>query len=238
MLNKSTIEVLSQIAPISATANGGNPVVITYPNTIVSSAAGDILINYDIRATEVGEFETLPIYNMQEFLSTFKLFKDERVVKRIDNIVNISDGSSSVNYIVNNEKACGWSDKSSAFTTTEAVPTVCEFVLSKDHLKNLRQASGIFKDLDEIIFETTDSGVNISLGSTGKFNAKSNTYSINMMAKTSNQFSIRLPVGNLNLIPISDYKFEVKYNSAKDAYRLLLSSTELENFKILLSLKK
>lgn len=239
MLNKSTIEVLAQIAPISSTPTGGNPVVIKYPNTIVSSAAGDILINFDIRATEVGEFDSLAIYNMSEFLSTFKLFKEERVVKRIEeNLINISDGSSSVNYILNNEKVCGYTDKTSAFETTETVPTVCEFVLSKEHLKNLRQAAGIFKDLDEVLFATTDTGLSISLASTNKFNAKSNTYNINILAKSTNQFSIKLPVANLNMIPVSDYKFEVKYNSAKDAYRILLKSNDLENFKILLSLKK
>lgn len=237
MLNTKTIEVLGMIAPISSTANGGNPVVVQYPETIVTSAAGDILISYDLRATEIGEFDSLPIYDMNKFLSTFKLFKEERVVKRIDNIISISDGSASVNYILDSEKACGYTDKSSAFTTTEAVPTVCSFVLSKDNLKNFKSASGIFKDLDEIIFQTTDVGVNLSLGSTGKFNSKSNTYSINILAKTENQFNIKIPVANFNTIPIGDYTVEVKYNSAKNAYRLLLKSQDLENFKILLSLK-
>lgn len=237
MLNKATIEVLSSIAPISSTPNGGNPVVIKYPETIVSSSAGDILISYDIRATEVGEFEPMPIYDMSKFLSTFKLFSEDRVVKRIDSIINISDGSATVNYILDSEKACGYQDRSTAFTTTEAVPTVCEFVMSKENLKNLRSASGIFKDLDEVIFTTTDTGVNVSLGATGKFNAKSNNYSINFLAKSQKEFSIKLPVGNLNAIPVSDYILEVKYNSAKDAYRLIMKSKELENFKILMSLK-
>jgi hypothetical protein len=236
MLNKATIEVLSQIVVISSNAVS-NPVVIKYPNTIIASPAGDILVNYDLRATEIGEFEDLPIYNLNEFLSTFKLFKDERTVKRIDNLININDGSSSVNYIVGTEKQCGYVDKTSAFESTEEVPTVCEFVLSKDNLKNLRQASGIFKDLDEYLFETTDSGITISLAATNKFNAKSNTYSINTMAKSSKEFSVKLPVGNLNMIPVGDYVVHVKYNSARDAYRIILKSTELENFKILLSIK-
>jgi hypothetical protein len=170
-------------------------------------------------------------------LAIFKLFSDDRTVKRIDNLINVSDGSSSVNYIVSTEKQCGYVDKTAAFSTTEEVPTVCEFVLSKDNLKNLRQASGIFKDLDEYLFETTDSGLKISLASTNSFNAKSNTYNINAIAKSSKEFKIKLPVGNLNMIPIGDYKIEVKHNSARDAYRLLLKSTDLENFKILLSLK-
>jgi len=236
MLNKSTIEVLGQIANISATSTS-NPCVITYPVTIVSSAANDILVHFDIRATEIGEFEALPIYNLSEFLSTFKLFSEDRTVKRIDNLINISDGSSSVNYILNSEKACGYVDRTAVFETTENVPTVCNFILSKDNIKNLRQASGIFKDLDEYLFETSDSGVSVKLVSTNKFNAKSNTYNINILGKTDKQFSIKLPVANLNAIPVSDYSVEVKYNSAKDVYRLILKSTDLENFKILMNLK-
>jgi hypothetical protein len=236
MLNKSTIEVLGQIANISSTPTA-NPVVIKYPNTIITSPAGDILVNYDLRATEIGEFDDLPIYNLNEFLSTFKLFSEDRTVKRIDNLINVSDGSSSVNYIVSTEKQCGYVDKTAAFDTTEEVPTVCEFILSKENLRNLRQASGIFKDLDEYLFETTDSGLKISLASTNSFNAKSNTYNINAIAKSSKEVSIKLPVGNLNMIPVGDYKVEIKYNSARNAYRLLLKSTDLENFKILLSLK-
>lgn len=238
MLNKSTVDVLQQLAPISVTKSGGNPVVIQYPNTIVASEAGDILINYDIRATEVGEFETMPIYNISEFISVFKLFSDERKVQRIDNIINITDSVSSVNYKLGTEKQCGFVDRSNIFATVEAVPSVCEFSISKDNLKNLRNASGIFKDLDEYLFETTDTGVKISLASTNKFNAQSNTYSIGVLGQSSKQFSLKLPVENLNKIPVSDYTLKVKYNASKDSYRIILESTEIENFKVLLSLKK
>ncbi len=234
MLNKKTIDVLNTIQGIGADEKS-NKITISYPITYVKSVSGDILINYDIRSTEIGEFDNIPIYNLNNFLNTFKLFNDDRVVKRNGKVISISDGSAQANFLLSDPELIPFNDFQSIFKTTCESANVSEFSLSKESLKSLRNASGVFKELDKYVFKTTENGINISLAAKNSFNQQSNSYSVSFISQTEKEFDVALPVNNLNMLPISDYKVSIKYNSVRDQYRLLMESTELENFKIILS---
>lgn len=233
MLNRKTVEVLKSIAGISAEPTC-NKVVISYPFTYVVSPGGDIIVKYDIRATEIGEFENIAVYNINNLLSVFSLFGDERSVAKNNNILTVSNGSSSSNFLLA-EKLVEFKDYGNIFDSVEAFPSVCEFVVDKDTLKSIRGASGVFKELTEYIIKTNDSGVNIALAAENSFNAQSNSYNVNFLAKSDKEFSIKFPIANINILPVSDYAVKVKYNATRDKYRIILESTEIENFKILLS---
>ena len=89
-------------------------------------------------------------------------------------------------------------------------------------IKNLHaSATGVFKDLSEVLFTSQDGDIIVSLGATNKFNAKSNKFSVTKNANTTKEFEIKIPVDNFKMLPASEYTVAVKYNSSKKSYTLL-----------------
>ena len=123
------------------------------------------------------------------------------------------------------------------FDKTEAVPSVATFDIGLDDIKSLKSATGVFKDLSEVIFKSQDGDMKIMLGATNKFNAKSNTFSVTKSANTTKEFEIKIPVDNFKMLPASEYTVDVKYNSSRDSYRILMTNKSLEGFKVLMSVK-
>ena len=78
----------------------------------------------------------------------------------------------------------------------------------------------------------------MSLGATNKFNARDNSYKIRKDAQSTKEFEIKIPVENFKKIPESEYSFEVKYNEARDAYRILMKNKSLSGLKIIMSVIK
>lgn len=124
------------------------------------------------------------------------------------------------------------------FDKTEQVPTVCSIDLTVDDIKKLKSATSVFKDLSEIIFRSRDNEVSLCLGNTNKFNARDNSYSITKDTQSSKEFEVKIPVDNFKRIPESEYTLEIKYNEARDAYRLLLKNKTLSGLKIIMSVIK
>lgn len=236
MFNKKVIDVLGEINNIT------NSIIIKYPTTVAVSESQDMMISLDIKALDADEFEDIGLLdNLSEFLSLFKLFGEDKTVNYDGNTINIGNETINSSYIVDSIALMETYDKSpEQFEKTEMVPSVAEFDLNPEDIKNIKQASGVFKDLSEVLFTSKDDVVNISLAATNKFNAKSNKFNItknSSACKTSKEFEIKIPVENFKMIPMSAYAVEVKYNAARDSYRILMSSKTLENFKILLTVK-
>ena len=57
-------------------------------------------------------------------------------------------------------------------------------------------------------------------------------------AQSTKDFEIKIPVENFKKIPESEYTFEVKYNEARDAYRILMKNKALSGLKIIMSVIK
>jgi len=233
MFNKNVTDVLTQLNGIT------NSVILKYPQTVAVSESQDMLVLVDISALDSEGFPEIGLKdNLNDFLSLFKLFPEDRNVTIEGNNINITSGSISSSYIVDNVALMDAYNKSpEQFSKTAEVPSVASFDLSIDDIKNLKSATGVFKDLSEVIFTSQDGDMKLSLGATNKFNAKSNTYSVTKTANTTKEFQIKIPVDNFKMLPVSDYTVEVKYNSARDSYRLLLVNKSLEGFKVLLTVK-
>ena len=232
MLNKNVVNILGQVQKIT------NSVVLRYPVTIANAPAGDVLVSLNVKGLDSDEFEDIGIYNLGEFLDTFKLF-DEREVEINDDIITVSHDNMSLQYISNNINLLQEFDKPvSIFEKTEEVPTVSEFVLEVDDIKKIKQASGIFKDLTEVALKSQDSDMNIYLSGSNKFNAKSNSFKLIKESNSNKEFEVRIPIDNFSKLPLSNYNVIVKYNQSRDAYRVLFYSTEIEDFKVLMAVKK
>ena len=70
------------------------------------------------------------------------------------------------------------------------------------------------------------------LGATNRFGARSNTYSVVKDAETTKEFEIKIPVENFKVLPNSHYEVQVKYNSKRDSYRILMINKSLDGLKI------
>jgi len=233
MFNKNVITVLKEINKVTDT------VILKYPVTVAVSSSMDVLVQCDISKLDSDVFEDVPLKDsLSEFISLFGLFSDDKSVSIEGNVVNISDDSTESKYITANSALMDFWDKDATpFEKTEAVASVATFKLTVDDIKNIKSASGVFKDLTEVIFTSKDGDVKVSLGATNKFNAKSNTYSVTKPANTSKEFEIKIPVENFKMFSESNYTVDVKYNSAKDSYRILLNNESLEGYKVLLTVK-
>lgn len=233
MFNQKVIDVLTQINGVT------NSVILKYPQTVAVSETQDVMILCDLGALDSDQFKDIGLMDsLSDFLNLVKLFGDERTIEINDNTICIQDGVTSSSYIMDNIALMdAYNLDPIQFEKTEQAPSVATFDLTVDDIKNLKSATGVFKDLEEIIFTSQDGDMKISLGATNRFNAKSNTYSVTKPAQTSKEFEIKIPVDNFKKLPVSEYQIDVKYNSAKNSHRILLSNKSLEGFKILMSVK-
>jgi hypothetical protein len=233
MFNKNVTDVLSQINGVT------NSIILKYPQTVAVSESQDMMLLLDLSALDSDEFPDIGLKDsLGDFLNLFKLFGDEREVEIQGNNVNVSSGTMTSSYIVDNIALMdAYNKPAEQFQKTEEVPDVAVFDLTVDDIKNIKSATGVFKDLSEVMFVSQDGDMKLSLGATNKFNAKSNTFSVTKTAQTSKEFEIKIPVENFKMLPVSDYIVEVKYNSERDSYRILMKNKSLDGFKIIMSVK-
>jgi len=233
-LNKELTQTLQQLNTIT------NSVILKHPITVAASEAKDIYVYLDVSKIDPSPFPEIGLKdNLNNYLNLFKLFDDTRTVSYEKDTIKISSGEITSSYISDNVALMeSYNIAPDQFDKTEEVPTVCSINLTVDDIKKLKSATGVFKDLTEIIIKCQDSEVSISLGATGKFNARDNSYKIRKDASSTKDFEIKIPVENFKKIPESEYTFDVKYNEARDAYRILMKNKSLSSLKMIMSVIK
>jgi archaellin len=230
VLNSNAIKILSSINGIT------NSMIYRYPRTVFNSDVGDILVSVNTAELQEQEFAEFGINSIDELLSAVGLFGDDKKIDLENGVITISEGSSSVQYITSNISLLKMYDKDySIIEKTAQANTVCTFNLGSELIKNLKNASSVFKSLEDVIFQSQDGDLNITLGSLEKYNTSSNTYKTSIASESTKEFKISLPVDNFKKLPEADYVVEVKFNESKNAYRMILSHIELD-MKILLAL--
>ena len=233
-MNKELTNTLSQLNSIT------NTVILKYPITVAASEAKDIYVHLDVSQLDFNTFPDIGLNNnLNNYLNLFKLFDDNRTVTYSKDTIEISSGEITSSYITDNVALMEAYDISlDQFQKTEEVPTVCSIDLTVDDIKKLKAATGVFKDLSEIIIKCQDSEVSMSLGATNKFNARDNSYKIKKNVSSTKDFEIKIPVENFKKLPESEYTFEVKYNESRGAYRILMKNKALSGLKIIMSVIK
>ena len=210
MLNTNVQQVLKELNSIT---NSG---IITYPRTVLVSDAQDIMVDVNIQDLDADEFPKIHLMDkLQDFLSLLGLFSDAEV-DLTEKELNLKQGSKKSSFLFDNPVLMSAFERDSAqFDKTEEVPDVCSFELSVDDFKDISKASGVFKDLEELIIQGQDGDTNLILGNTNSFNARSNTYSITKEGTSSKEFTVKVPIQNFKKLPVSNYTFNVKYNEAR-----------------------
>ncbi len=232
MLNKQMIGALQALNGIT------NSAILKYPVTVLNNLTGDVVVRLNLEPLDSEPFEDMGIYNLSELISALKLFSDYKCTIS-DNIINIDAGENSVQYLTTSTSVLdGYNKDEKVFTSTESVPAVCSVKLSADELKTIKSAAGIFKTLEDIIIVSQDGDLEIKLGSSNNFNARSNSFSVKKPnSGCTKEFTVKVPAVNFNSLPIGDYELQVRYNEQRDAYRVLIKSEDID-MQVLMAVQK
>lgn len=233
IFNDSVLNVLQQVNGIT------NSVILKYPQTVAVAETGDIQVLIDFGQLKSDKFEDMGLKDsLSEILALFKLFPGDRQVNIQDNTLQISSGRQSSTFISSNIALMDAYDADPIqFQRTKEAPSVATFNITVDDMKQIKAASGVFKDLTEVILTSADGDIELSLGATNRFQARSNTYSVTKDAETTKEFQIKIPVENFKALPTSEYTVEIKYNSQRDSYRILMINKTIESLQIMLAIK-
>lgn len=234
MFNEKFLTVLGQIN------NMTNTVILKYPLTVTESdGCRDIRIRWDVSKMDNTEFPDLPLFQcLDKFLNSIKLFK-QPTYEIAENRVFIKDSSAEAEFVLSNRAMMQDFDKDDKqFKLTYDVPTVCEFDLTVQDISALKSAGNVFKDLEFVILNSKDGNMKISLGNSSKYNNhSSNSYTIKKDTVSEKEFNIAIPAKNCFRIPLTDYTVQVKFNSQKNMYRVLLKSKTIDGLEIILAVQ-
>lgn len=226
MFNANLLNVLAQANNVT------NSVILRYPETVAMSEDRCLMMRFNTAELDAEEFPEVPLNDsLSDFLRIFKLFNpDERTVIFDGNVISVSDKTHSVKYITYDKSLMTAFDlNSTQFERTKEVPTIAEFTLTPDDIKTIKDAYAIFRNLENVIFESKDGKFTISLGNTSSFNAQSNTYSVTKeCTELSKDFKVSIGMDKFSRIPSSTYTIQIKYNSERDKYRIFAQNDIVE----------
>ena len=233
MFNQKSLDVLQQINAIT------NSAILEFPVSVFVAETGDIQVYWDISKVDPEEFPSIGLMDsLADFLQLFKLFPEDRSVSIEDNVISVKSGRSASTLITSNLVLMdAFKRDATQFERTEEAPSVAVFDLEVEDMKQIKSASSVFRDLTEVIITSKDGDIEVSLGATNRFGARSNTYSVVKDAETTKEFEIKIPVENFKVLPNSHYEVQVKYNSKRDSYRILMINKSLDGLKLMLSTK-
>lgn len=233
MFNSNTLDVLQSINQIT------NSAILEFPVSVFVAETGDIQAYWDISKVDPDEFPSIGLMDsLSDFLQLFKLFPEDRSVSIEDNVISVKSGRSASTLITSNLVLMdAFKRDATQFERTEEVPSVAVFDLEVEDMKQIKSASSVFRDLTEVIITSQDGEIEVSLGATNRFGARSNTYSVVKDAETTKEFEIKIPVENFKVLPNSEYEVQIKYNSKRDSYRILMINKTLDGLKLMLSTK-
>lgn len=222
---ETVIPVLKEISNLT------DSVILRYPQTVAISDSQDVLMRINFETMGAEKFDEIPLMNSVSSLSNLLgLFSEHREVDIQDGVVNVRENELSSTFITDSVLLMEeYEVPVEQFDRTADVPSVAQFTISKSDINKLNSASSVFADLTDVEISCRSGHVTIGLGAKGKFNASSNTFSINYPDAGSKDFDTAIPVSSFKSIPNGDWHFMVKYNSKQDAYRIYLNSESLEN---------
>lgn len=239
MFSKPVIRALTELSSIN------NTVLLRYPHTTVRTSESDVIAVIDVSKLDQDEFVEIGLNNnFKEFLSVFKLFQNDYEVLIKDHDVHIRDPKTKTktNFRTDDigllKKVRIDVDHYTNVENTKKIDSIAEIDLSIEDIKNLFSATGVYKNLTELIISSNRSDeLELTLGQTEKYDSCSDRYTIVKDCDVKRDFYLRIPIVNFKMIPMGNYKLSVKYNEERKAYRILLENKDFDGLSIILAVK-
>lgn len=221
MLNKDTRAILKSLIPI-------NNSMIIEPVMHGADEYKSLLFRAKLNEIE-DDIQEFGIFDTSSFLSSLDLL-DEAVISFADNRITASDTNSTLTFITSDISALeDITIKPSVIDTTLIVDSIVEFGFGSDLLARIKKASGVFKSFDTLFIINNGKNIQLKMGTKDSFSKSNNSFAINVDTdvNTGKEFELALPLESISKIPSMNYTLHVKYNTDKDAYRVVLDNTLL-----------
>lgn len=226
MLCERTCALLNSLSGISDTC------ILRYPLTIINDDCKSVIARLDLSEFE-DEFEPIGLNDKISNLTSIISMFNEPEITRVDNILCIKDSdqkidtqfvTDSVDLLANTEF------KSDVFDRIVNSLTVAEFNLDKEDIVRLKKAHSVYNDLDDVILESTEDGIKISLGALSKYSRSENKFSLvkDTEGEVKKEFTCAVAFDLLQRIPQVSYNVQVKFSERTNTYALVLTNTDLK----------
>lgn len=221
MINKDTRGILKSLISV-------NNSMIVEPVMHGADEFKSILFRANLNELEEG-IQEFGIFDMSSFLSSLDLLEDA-TVELDGNTITATDATSTLKFITSDISALeDIAIKPSIIDSTIQAPSTLEFNFGSELLTRIKKASGVFKTFDTAFLICDEGNVEVKLGSKDSFSRSNNSFAISVEPdmNAGRNFELAIPLESLLKVPGMDYTLQVKYNEAKDAYRIVLNNTIL-----------
>jgi len=230
MINEATRSILKQLKAV-------NNQMILSNETYGCNEFKSILFKADLALAGDNIPEEFGIFDMTNFISALELLEEPEVsYDASTKVVTAKDGNSTLQFLTSTPDSLdNVQINPKLISSTVAAESVFECQITDGHLKQIKKAQGVFKNFDTLWIDNTNEAM-MKLGTKNSFSKSNNAFSIKLEAGiNTKEFSISLPLESLMVLPDMDYTLRVKYNSERDAYRVVLDNPLLT---FVLSLQK
>lgn len=233
MLNQDLVKFIKSFNNVT------NTIILKYPCTVGASVDSHIAFKFNVANLDDDEFE--PIYlnnNLDDFLNVFSLFSSAYDVSFNDNVMTVKDNHTSASFILSDKDLIGmpFTLDCERFDKFAMVPTVGTFTFTADVIRQIKQASSVFKNLESVCIKSSDETVKLSLMSKEKFaQTRSNTFEVQVESKNEKNFELYIRTSSLFDIPLTDYTCSVKFNSTAGTYLLYFTAKNFNGMAIAMS---
>jgi hypothetical protein len=227
MLNKNTRMVLSQLSAINVSQ------IITYPVTTIILGR-NIQAFVDMRELGEEEFDEIGIFNINELLSVIGIIDDPEITNE-NGVLTIKGSKSSIKYGTTTvdiiESECRGNPE--LIQKIKNNENIISFDLDAKELEKIKKMSGVLKDLTDMVVESQDGKILVSLQ--GK-ERSSNSYNIEFEGSSTENNKMVMVMDLINKLPNSSFKVNV-YKSKKGSLVAIFDSTDVEGLSIVVAAK-
>ncbi len=230
MITKQTQGILKSLLPINKSF------VVSYPKMTITDEYRSLPGLIDLSHFEE-EFKEFGIYDGGNFLDALGLIEDAEITIK-DNIMHIKGPNETSEFCVSDPSVLEDSvANEKVITSTEAIASILEFEFNEGIIKKIKKASGVFKTLDALYLVKENGKVFLKIGSKNNFKSSENSYSVGIepTLDEAGDLELAIPLENILKLPETDYTMMVKYNTERDAYRIVMKN---EVYTFILSLMK
>jgi hypothetical protein len=222
MLSKDTRAIMKSMLAI-------NNSMIIEDTTYGKDEFSSILFKLNLNELESEPLTPFGIFDMASFLSALDLL-DEPTVTLSGNTISASDANSTLKFVTSDISSLeDIQVKPSVIESTVKVPSILEFNFGSAAIGKLKRASATFKTFDTAFIVKEGDDIQIKMGTKDSFSKSNNSFSMKIEADVDagKDFEVALPLESLLKIPSMDFTLAVKYNEARDAYRVVLENSLL-----------
>jgi len=218
MLTQNTLTLLKSLIPLN------NSMVISPKMTGADEFKNvTYLANLDLLEENIPVFG---IFAMDQFTQAMELLDEPNITynpktKRI----KAQDNNTDIEYITSDPASLDYAQVDpDVINSTLKADSVLTTEVTKDILQKIKKAYSVFKNFDTLNIIADDDGAKISISNLNTFSKNNNAWSMKIDGEKTGKFNVALPLESIMKIPQADYTLIVKYNSAKDVYRVVLTN--------------